>query len=91
MKAALIPTEYKMDEEKEDGDSKAYDEYELKEACETLLKAEMIKNDEKMMKALEPALKAKAEAAAALVKEAPMDRGKGLDGMRKMINKKMKS
>jgi len=42
-----------------DGD---YDEYELKEACETLAKAEEIKANPKMMKALQPMLEKKAKA-----------------------------
>lgn len=46
-----------------DGD---YDEYELKEACETLAKAEEIKANPKLMKALQPLLEKKQKAYASL-------------------------
>jgi hypothetical protein len=80
----MMPMEHEMEDE---NGAKGYEDYELKEACETLLKAEMIKKDEKMMKALEPILKKKAEAAAALVSK-EMKKPKDIKEMRMMINKK---
>ena len=52
---------------------KGYDKYELEEACNTLLKAEMIKQDAKMMEALKPYLDKKAKAAAQLTKITSID------------------
>lgn len=46
-----------------DGD---FDEYELKEACETLAKAEEIKANPKLMKALQPLLEKKQKAYSSL-------------------------
>jgi hypothetical protein len=47
-------------EDKKEG----YEKYELENACDTLLRAEMIKQDSKMMAALKPYLEDKAKAMA---------------------------
>lgn len=43
-----------------------FDEYELKEACETLAKAEEIKANDRLMRALQPMLEKKQKAYASL-------------------------
>jgi len=48
--------------EKEDKEKKGYDEYELKDACHTLMRAEEIKADKELMAAVKPMLSKKAQA-----------------------------
>lgn len=65
-----------------------YDKYEIENACETLLKAEMIKQDEKFMKVLQPYLDKKAKAAKAMAGSEPK---KGLEALREKISKESES
>lgn len=64
--------------EKDDDKKEGYDKYELESACDTLLKAEMIKQDAKMMAALKPYLDKKAKATSALTKIDSLDKLKAV-------------
>ena len=54
--------ETKVEVETDDKDTKEYEDHELEAAVETLLKAEKIKKDEKLMKAIKPLIDEKSKA-----------------------------
>jgi|GEM_PF-5048650 len=66
------------------------EEWEIKEACDTLIKAEMIKADADKMKVLQPYLNEKAKAAQSLADHSP-DPKEGVDGLKKLAKKKLSS
>jgi hypothetical protein len=45
-----------VSKEEKDGKDKKYDEYEINHACDTLVEAEMIKKNGKLMKLVQPKL-----------------------------------
>ena len=71
-----------MPAEPKDKKIDGYEKYEIEQACETLLKAEMIKNDAKFMKALQPYLNDKARAAKALASNKT-----GIDKLKEKISR----
>jgi len=77
-----VDMENEMEHGMSHGEKKGYDKYELENACDTLLKAEMIKQDAKMMEALKPYLEKKAKATQELTKIT------SIDGLKKVAKKK---
>jgi len=63
-----------------EGSSKEYKDYEVKQACETLIEAEMIKKNAKLMALVKPHIESKMSA---------MSKITSIDGLKKAAKKKM--
>lgn len=86
MKKNMEPVAMK-DEDKDEGP----DEYKVKDAAETLMKAHEIKNDEKLMPHVKAHLKMKKDHLHSIIGEDESDMGSGLDKMKKKIKNKQEA
>ena len=75
----MIDAGYESEEEKGEKKDKKYDDYEIKHACETLIEAEMIKKNAKLMALVKPKLDEKMGA---------MKKITSIDGLKKVAKQK---